>query len=280
MLIGVSTHIHVYRPLDRELLGQIKAAGFEAAELYANPPHWPDYDKPASRRKLAETCLDLDLPIHSVHAPFYRNLEEARAGKWLSLTSRDPEVRKESVSRAAESLYLAEFAPFSCLVVHVGGADEVEDGGTFDRLFYSLEELGSLAEGLNVELALENITNSFSRGDRINSFIKESGLEGIGCCYDCAHAAIYGRMLEELAEMAEFLASTHLHDTTEGLDNHLMPFEGDIDWEKLTAAFAETDYDGALVIETKDDSNSPATLPAAKEAAESIRKRILRRRKD
>ncbi len=276
MLIGVSTHIHVRSPLDERLLRRLKDAGFETVELYANPPHWPDYDRAASRREIAQICLDIDLPINSVHSPFFRSLDEARAGRWLSLSGRDPATRRESVSRIIESMAIAEYAPVGCSVVHLGATGEAEDAGTFERLHYSLEELLPAARELGVPVALENITNDFSRGHRIADFLAESGLEGLGCCYDCGHAAIYGRTVEELEEMAPRLLSTHIHDTTDGLDNHLMPFAGEIDWPALTAALAATGYDGALVIETKDDDSELATITKSAEAARRLRGMIER----
>lgn len=274
MLVGISTHVHVYKPLDRKLLSRIKSAGFETVELYANPPHWADYDRPSRRRELAEICMDLDLPINSVHAPFFRRLEEARAGRWLSLTSKDPEVRRESVERTAECMAVAEYAPVDCVVVHVGAPSEEEDGGTFDRLFYSLEDLIKPAQELNIKPALENITNTFSSGDRLREFVTLSGLPGIGCCYDCGHAEIRDRLVEEFEIVAEHLLTTHIHDTTDGLDNHLLPFEGEIDWEALAGAFAKTDYDGALILEAKDDSGAVESIAASYEAACRLRDMI------
>lgn len=274
MKIGVSTHIHVYKPLDKHLLAQIKDTGFETVELYCNPPHWPDYGKRKKQEEIAGYCLDLDLGINSLHTPFFRTLDHARAGKWFSVSAKDNDVRKESIGRIIDSLTLAEFAPVGAAVVHTGGPDEKEDGGTFDRIFYSLEEILPVSRELGVKIALENITNDFSRGHRIAAFIEESRLEGVGCCYDCGHATLYGRMLEELEEMAGQLITTHIHDTSDGLDNHLLPFEGEIDWDALAAKFAEIDYRGDLIIESKDDSGSGLMLKKGCEAALKLREKI------
>jgi sugar phosphate isomerase/epimerase len=274
MQSGVSTHIHVFRRLGRDLLADIKTAGFETVELYSNPPHWPDYDNPQSRREIADACLELGLVVNSVHAPFFRRWEDAKAGRWLSLTSRDAGVRREAVARAAESIAVAEFVQVHCSVLHLGASEEKEDGGTFERLFYSLEELLPLAVGLDVKLALENITNSFSRGCRIAAFIRDTGLEGVGCCYDCGHAAIYERLVEEFREMKPHLLTTHIHDLTDKRDNHLPLFEGEIDWQALAAEIAASDYEGALIVESKDVTGSPESLAAAFRAATRLREMI------
>lgn len=274
MKIGVSTHIHVYNPLDGQLLAKIKNAGFETVELYSNLPHWPEYGNRKSQESIAGHCLDLGLDINSLHTPFFRTLDHARSGKWLSISAKDKDVRSESVGRIIDSLTLAEFAPVAAAVVHTGGPGEPEDGSTFDRIFYSLEEILPVSRELGVTIALENITNDFSRGYRIAAFIRESRLEGVGCCYDCGHATLYGRTLEELEEMSELLVTTHIHDTSDGLDNHLLPFEGDIEWDALSGKFAEIGYKGDLIIESKDDTGSVQTLKAAYVAALRLRDKI------
>lgn len=278
MEIGVSTHIHVYKPLDRELLSLLRDAGFEAVELYANKPHWSDYDSNAGQRRIAEFCIDLHLTINSIHTPFYRDFDAALAGRWLSVTSADQDVRRESVDRIIDCLGVAGHVPVECAVVHVGAAGEEENSGTFERLFYSLEDILPVAGELGIKIALENITNDFSRGHRIVQFLEQSGLNKVGCCYDCGHAALYGRTVEELGEMAPLLMTTHIHDTTGGQDNHKIPFQGDIDWSRLAEAFAASEYDGVLIIESKDDSGSPETLEAAAAAANRLRDMVLAER--
>lgn len=275
MLIGVSTHIHVLKPLDRELLKAIREVGFETVELYANHPHWSGYDQVSSRKAIAEACLELELPVNSVHTPFFKTIDEARAGRWLSLTSRDPDTRRESIERAAEAIAIAEFVPVENAVLHVGKPEEKLDGGTFDRLFYSLEEIKKSAEQFTTKLALENITNDISRGHQIARFVEECGLPDIGCCYDCGHAELYERAIEELNEMATWLLTTHIHDVSDGLDNHLPPFEGQIDWPELASAFAKLDYEGALIIETKDEAGEYASLTNSAKAGKRLRDIIL-----
>ena len=274
MKLGVSTHIHVHNQLDTGLLRGIKDAGFETVELYANRPHWPGYDTNPGRREVAGACADLELTINSVHSPFFRSLDEARAGRWLSITSSDADVRSESVDRIVESAALAEFTQVGYVIVHLGEPGETPDGGTWDRLYYSLDEILSATNGFGIRIALENITNDVSRGHQIAEFLAEAALRRTVCCYDCGHATLYRRTVEELREMAPWLATTHIHDTSDGLDNHLIPFEGDVDWQALAAAFAEVEYDGALVIEAKDDEGSPESLRKAAEAGERLRAMI------
>lgn len=276
MQIAVSTHIHAYRTLGAELLSDIVRAGFPMVELYCSPPHWPDYADRRRQREMISHCAELGLVINSIHTPFFRTLEDARAGRWYSISTKDKDVRAESVGRIIDVLPIAEHAPITAAVVHVGCPPEKEDGGTWERLYYSLEEILAVARELSIGIALENITNDFSRGHRIAAFLEESKLAGVGCCYDSGHATLYGRTVDEFTEMAPHLLTTHIHDTTEGKDNHQLPFSGDIDWDMLATTIAASDYNGALVIETKDDTNSFEMLRKAAEAGKRLMEKIVR----
>ena len=45
------------------------------------------------------------------------------------------------------------------------------------------------------------------------------------------------------------LASVHVHDNHGRADDHLMPFEGTIDWPAAMTALQKVGYDGALIFE-------------------------------
>lgn len=275
MKVGISTHIHVFTPLGKELFTNIKACGFECVEIYASDPHWPDFFKSSSQEKMARTCNDVDLEINSIHTPFFRDYESAKAGKWYSISDKNKDVRLESVDKIIDALAFAEHTPFKAAVVHVGASSEQEDTNTWERMFYSLEEIIPIAKKLKVGIALENITNDFSRGHRIADFIKESRLENLGCCYDSGHATIYDRTVDEFNEMAPHLLTTHIHDCSDGKDNHLLPFTGELNWPALAKAWARSEYEGDLIIETKDISNSMEMLIKAADAGKRLRDMIM-----
>lgn len=275
MKVGVSTHIHVYRDMSPELLADIARAGFESVELYCNHPHWPTFDQKKDRDRIINACSDLGLAINSIHTPFFRKLEDAKQGRWYSISIKDNDVRRESIGRIVDSLAVAENADVKAAVVHVGSPTENEDGGTWDRLYYALEsEILPVAREVGLTIALENITNDFSRGHKISKFIEESLLADLGCCYDCGHATLFKRTNDEFNEMAPHLVTTHIHDTTEGKDNHLLPFAGEIDWNALAKAIAESNYDSDLIIETKDPDSTLEMLQQAADAGKKLRDMI------
>ena len=278
MKVGVSTHIHVFTPLGKELLTNIKACGFECVELYCSDPHWPDFARASSQEQMAKVIDEVGIEVNSIHTPFFRDYESAKAGKWFSISDKNQDNRKESTEKIIEALMLAQHCPFKAAVVHVGASSETEDANTWERMYYSLEEIIPEAKKLGVSIALENITNDFSRGHRIANFIAEAKLENLGCCYDSGHATIYHRTVAEFEEMAPHLLTTHIHDCSDGKDNHLLPFQGELDWNALAKAWARSPYLGDLIIETKDISNSMEMLIKAADAGKRLRDMILEER--
>ena len=73
----------------------------------------------------------------------------------------------------------------------------------------------------------------------------------VGICWDTGHANL---MAFDQAEAVKTLGSrikcTHIHNNFRETDNHLSPENGNIEWEKVMAAFAEVGYEGPLTLET------------------------------
>ena len=58
------------------------------------------------------------------------------------------------------------------------------------------------------------------------------------------------------------LIALHLHDNRCLLDtdDHLLPFDGNIDWEKCAKQLAKTDFDGTIMFEIRRYPNLDGTL--------------------
>ncbi|MBQ0010656.1 MAG: sugar phosphate isomerase/epimerase [Ruminococcus sp.] len=73
----------------------------------------------------------------------------------------------------------------------------------------------------------------------------------VTCCWDFGHAQLsYGdKHAENLLKMGSRITCTHVHDNYYGKDLHLLPYLGNLDWERLIPALRATGYDGALTYE-------------------------------
>ena len=75
--------------------------------------------------------------------------------------------------------------------------------------------------------------------------------ERVSCCWDFGHAQLqFGdKHADMIRRMGKRISCTHVHDNYYGKDLHLMPFYGQLDWETLIPALADTGYASSLVFE-------------------------------
>ena len=94
---------------------------------------------------------------------------------------------------------------------------------------------------------------------------------GLGICLDVGHARLQGDVVEALETVAGYLVTTHLHDNGGRKDDHLLPFDGVIDWPELLIAFQKVGYDGTLMFELAAAADGPS---ATLHRAGGVRRRI------
>ena len=266
---GVSTHLFHEQRLAREHLVHIAAHGFDAIELFATRAHF-DYRDPAAAGPLAEWLSDTRLQLHSVHAPI---VDAIRGGKWVgsySTASGDEGRRKAAVAEIEAALELARTIPFRFLVVHLGmpaGQDIPSGDNQPDAARRSVEAIVELAATVNVKVAVEVIPNPLSSAAALVRLIEET-LEDVdvGVCLDFGHAHLMGDVGEALELLSGHVWSTHVHDNDGRRDDHLVPFQGSIDWNLAMMEMQKIGYDDVLLLEVADTGDPVAVLERAAKA--------------
>src|SRR5439155_7786743 len=174
------------------------------------------------------------------HAPVAERYERGRADLPLSLASADPDARRRAVAEIEHALHIARRIEARVLVTHVGlPRSPPREPGSEGRVAArrSIEELLRTAEPLGVRIALEVIPNELSRAASLVHFVEED-LEGanIGICLDVGHAHLDGDLLDAIETVSEHLSLTEVHDNHGRADDHLVPFDGTIDWPAALTA--------------------------------------------
>lgn len=82
----------------------------------------------------------------------------------------------------------------------------------------------------------------------LETFLSEFGSDSIGFCYDSGHDNVQGTCFKILEKFGHRLLSVHLHDNF-GSDTHMLPYEGNIDWDRFRKIFHGLDYSGNLLLE-------------------------------
>jgi sugar phosphate isomerase/epimerase len=270
---GISSHLyHNYR-LTRQHLLEIAAHGFERLELFATRTHF-DYHNPAAIADLQQWLAEAGLALHGVHAPIGESFEGGRWGPPLSLASAEPEARARALAEAELALHIARRLPFAVLVTHIGLPRTQQTSpadNSRDAARRSVEELLRLAAPLGVRVAIEVIPNELSRAGSLVHFVEEvlDG-SGAGICLDFGHAHMDGDLVDAIETVSEHLITTHVHDNRGRTDDHLVPFDGTIDWPAALTAVQKVGYDGPLLLEIAAHGSAKDTLGKARKAREKI----------
>jgi sugar phosphate isomerase/epimerase len=270
---GISTHLYHNHRLSREHLGEIGAQGFERVEVFATRTHF-DYHNPAAVADLQQWLAEARLELHGVHAPIGESFAGGRWGEPLTLASADPDTRARAVAEAQHALQIARRLPFGVLVAHIGLPRSQQRSAldnSRDAARRSIDELQGLAEPLGVRVAIEVIPNELSRAASLAHFIEEvlSSSE-VGICLDFGHAHMDGDLIDAVETVSEHVITTHVHDNRGRTDEHLVPFEGSIDWPGALTAVQKIGYDGAFVLEVAAHRSAKETLVKARRARERM----------
>jgi sugar phosphate isomerase/epimerase len=269
----VSTHLYHGERLDRKHLLEIAGHGFEAVELFATRTHF-DYHNPSAVADLQEWLADAGLELHSVHAPITEGFVAGRWGASLTVASIEPATREAALGEAEHALYIARRIPLKVLVVHLGHPrTQSTSPGDMNRdaARRSVDELQRLASPLGVRVAVEVIPNELSRVGSLVHFLEEDlDSQEVGVCLDFGHAHLDGDLIDAIETVSGHLIATHLHDNKGRSDDHLVPFDGTIDWPAAMTAVQKIGYDQTLLFELASHGGAGNTLERAQKARQRL----------
>jgi sugar phosphate isomerase/epimerase len=277
---GVSTHLFHNQRLSRDHLLEIAAHGFELVEVFATRSHF-DYHNPAAVADLQQWLAEAGLELRSVHAPVAERFVGGRWSGTLSLASADPDARTRAVGEAERALHIARRIAVPVLVAHLGiprsqpRDPELGAQDTRAAARRSIEELMRLAQPLGVRVAIEVLPNELSRAGSLVHFVEEDvKLEDLSAeaaiCLDFGHAHMDGDVVDAIETVSEHLIATHVHDNGGRSDDHLLPFDGTIDWPAALTAVQKIGYDGAFMLEINARGTTRETLAKARQVRQRM----------
>jgi sugar phosphate isomerase/epimerase len=254
----LSTYLFVNRKLTAALVGEAARAGASAIELFCSRGHF-DYRSADDARELASWLAGHDLALHSIHSPTTRDFHPMReSGAPLSISDPERIRRQEAVDEIKRALDLVEQVPFRYCIQHVARPRDIPDERRWDAAFSSLEHLSLFARQRGVTLALENTPGEMATPANLKHFLERTRLTGVKLCFDTGHAHMEGGLVAALEATRDLVVTTHVHDNHGEHDEHLLPYEGTIDW---TAALPALPSELPIVLELKE----PATAAGSGE---------------
>jgi sugar phosphate isomerase/epimerase len=250
----LSTYLWVQQKLTAALLDGIESAGVQGVEIFCSSGHF-DYPAPEVVREISDWFAGHRMKLHSLHGPTSRAFRTGReGGSPVSLSDPERIRRLDAVDEIKRAIDVAEQLPFGIMVLHVATVRDVADQRRWDAAFTSLEHLVLFARQRGVTLALENTPGEMPTPANLRHFIEDTRLPGLRLCFDSGHAHLEPGALQGLEIMRGLAVTTHLHDNHGEKDEHLLPFEGTIDWEKLMRAMPA---DLPCVIELREQAGQP-----------------------
>ena len=115
--------------------------------------------------------------------------------------------------------------------------------------------------------ALSLLSRAASLAELIDEDIEAAN---VGICLDLGHARLEGDVADAIELVSGHLAAIDVHDNRGRADDHLVPFEGAIDWPSALTTVQKVGYDGALTFELPARGATKDTLARARDARRRI----------
>jgi sugar phosphate isomerase/epimerase len=244
----LSTYLFVNRKLTAALVREVARAEVSAIELFCSRGHF-DYRSADDARELASWLAGNNFTLHSIHAPITRDSHLTReSGTPLSIADPERVKRQEAVDEMKRALDLAEHIPFRYCIQHVARPRDIPDQRRWDAAFSSLEHLSLFAKQRGVTLALENTPGEIATPANLKHFLEQTRLTNVRLCFDTGHAHIEGGAPSAMEMIRNLVVTTHVHDNHGERDDHLLPYDGAIDWNAMLASLPS---EAAIVLELK-----------------------------
>lgn len=234
-----------------EAVERLAAIGWKYLELA--DAHWRNVDgrESAGRdfKALKNLIEKLGISVLQLHGPMFDACGQAA------------EVR-QGIAEAKRALRWAGVLGVRWVVLHPGSASMAEDQQAFEHVCLQnlrvVRKLAATAKKWRVAIALENLCDGNGPGRRVFGSVpselmwlaEQSDPSRVGICWDTGHANIQrldqGRALRALRNR---LVATHIADNDSSGDQHLLPFEGTIDWAAVVGSLRALRFSGLFNLE-------------------------------
>ena len=235
----LSTNLYRNQPLTPTLLSEIHGAEIDALEIFCDSYHF-SYVSPQAVREVRSGAPGPrpDPPfapcaLSSAITPPVRG-----SGVAISLADPDRIRRQDAVDEMKRALEVAEAIPFRFFALDLATGHQSADPRKLDAAFNSLEILTIFAKHRGVTIALQNTPNEIGSPASLVQFVKDTHLHSLRFCFDTGHAHIEGGAVAGYHAMRDLVVTAHVHDNHGEKDEHLLPWEGTIDWDETLGEFA------------------------------------------
>jgi sugar phosphate isomerase/epimerase len=207
--------------------------GCRSAQYYRNPQNPA---RPGDARKIMR---DSGLPCDSIHGVFGREYDISTGYERYRLSMM--QVYENEGILATElggPMVVVHPAPI-CLD---GVITEQDREVRVDPLRRSLADLARMGERIRVVYLIENLPPNYYIGAdpvQLAELLREVNSPWLKMCFDVGHSHMNGDVVEHLDACRDVIGYLHIHDNNRAADSHLMPFDGNLPWQRQAVALAK-----------------------------------------
>lgn len=233
---GMSTHLFAFGKLTEVHLDLLLEYGFDMIEMWGMRPH-VDWLDTAQAKRFARHISKIGMTVGTIHLPFY-NIFGAPEFRWIAFRNPDPEIRKEAWDLSTMMVDYCADLGCDMVILHGNGTFGPDFDGDDQRFREMLDDFLIYCEKRGVRIAIENIMTKLTSTEKLRKLVDEYDSDYLGLCLDTGHAHIAETVPEAFKNCGARLFTTHIADNYGKKDDHLLPFDGTVDWAPAIASMA------------------------------------------
>lgn len=273
MIFSISTQLFdTAKPLSLNEIALIKDYDFKYIEIWAMPTQI-DISNLKEVKYIADNIAKKNILVSSIHSPLFEITKGKK--KWLAISDINELQRLRAVKKLEDTINAAQILGADTIIIHFDTAN-TPDISTYINLFASTLELSEYlykknVNDKNVKIVFENVFAFMSSTIHIKTFLDKYDFQNIGICLDIGHANISEDPVKAIEIASDKLFCIHISDNDGRSDQHLMPFEGKVDWSKVFKTLSKVGYDGICTFEVTGYANYAKILERLRDCVEKFR---------
>lgn len=206
----------------------IKEAGFK--EVFVQ---WYNRDWEVSQEEQMQHIKDIGLNVKMAHLGY-----DGISNLWV-----EGPLGDSLVTRYKKDFDTCKKMGISLVFMHLEGGFDAEPYNEIGLA--RLREMASYAEQVGIKVAFENV----HKKGYLDYVIENIKSDNIGICFDIGHFHAYFKDDFDFSKFKDKIFAVHLHDNDASSDQHLIPFEGTINWDEIITKLVACNYNGPVIME-------------------------------